>query len=139
MRRLATEFTRRIKIYGTDLDKAALNAARHTSYLPRDPGPSLHTRLLDVVVDSSPSAYVAIDNDDMLVFASAGARRMLEVGDSDVGRPFQDLSVSYRPVSPRPWRPPTEVPCASGTAGHDNRSNQGAVILMEDHVTASGV
>jgi hypothetical protein len=106
MRSLATEFTRRIKIYGTDLDKAALNAARHTSYLPRDPGPSLHTRLLDAVVDSSPSAYVAIDNDDMLVFASAGARRMLEVGDSDVGRPFQDLSVSYRPVSPRPWRPP---------------------------------
>jgi hypothetical protein len=52
----AAEFTRRVKIYATDLDEAALNAARHASYLPRDPGPSLHTRLLDAVVDSSPSA-----------------------------------------------------------------------------------
>ena len=36
-----------------------------------------------------------------LMFASAGARRMLEVGDSDVGRPFQDLSISYRPIELR--------------------------------------
>ena len=64
-------------------------------------GPSLHTRLLDAIVDHSSSAYLAIDNDDVLVFASAGARRMLEVGESDVGRPFQDLSVSYRPIELR--------------------------------------
>jgi two-component system CheB/CheR fusion protein len=68
---------------------------------PRDSGPSLHTRLLDAIVDNSPSAYLAIDNDDILLFASAGARRMLEVGESDVGRPFQDLSVSYRPIELR--------------------------------------
>ena len=30
------EFTRRVKIYATDLDEAALTAARHASYLPRD-------------------------------------------------------------------------------------------------------
>jgi two-component system CheB/CheR fusion protein len=68
---------------------------------PRDPGPSLHTRLLAAIVDNSSSAYLAIDDGDVLAFASAGARRMLEVGDSDVGRPFQDLSVSYRPVELR--------------------------------------
>jgi two-component system CheB/CheR fusion protein len=68
---------------------------------PRETGPSLHTRLLDAIVDNSPTAYLAIDNDDVLLFASAGARRMLEVGESDVGRPFQDLSVSYRPIELR--------------------------------------
>ena len=34
---LGTEqFTRRVKIYATDLDEAALNTARHAAYLPRD-------------------------------------------------------------------------------------------------------
>ena len=32
----AREFSRRVKIYATDLDEAALNTARHASYLPRD-------------------------------------------------------------------------------------------------------
>jgi two-component system CheB/CheR fusion protein len=31
-----TEFTRRVKIYATDLDEAALNVARHAAYTPRD-------------------------------------------------------------------------------------------------------
>jgi two-component system CheB/CheR fusion protein len=68
---------------------------------PNDARPTLHTRLLDAIVDSSPSAYLAIDAEDILLFASAGARRMLEVGDSDIGRPFQDLPVSYRPIELR--------------------------------------
>jgi two-component system, chemotaxis family, CheB/CheR fusion protein len=36
-----------------------------------------------------------------LVFANAAARRLLEVGDADIGRPFQDLPVSYRPAELR--------------------------------------
>ncbi len=66
-----------------------------------EPVPSRHMRVMDAIVDGSAAAYLAIDNDDTLVFASAGARRMLEVGESDVGRPFQDLSVSYRPIELR--------------------------------------
>ncbi len=68
---------------------------------PHDHVTTLHARLLDAIVDNSPTAYIAIDNDDRLLFASAGARRLLEVGESDVGRPFQDLSVSYRPIELR--------------------------------------
>ena len=67
----------------------------------RQASPSLHTRLLDAIVDNSSSAYLAIDSDDQLIFASAGARRMLEVGESDIGRPFRDLAVSYRPTELR--------------------------------------
>src|SRR6185437_194607 len=68
---------------------------------PPDAGPSLHTRLLNAIVDNSAAAYLAIDNKDVLLLASASARRLLEVGENDVGRPFQDLSVSYRPIELR--------------------------------------
>ena len=67
-----------------------------------EPGSSsVHMQLLQAIVDHSASAYLAIDSYDVLTFASAAARRLLEVGDSDVGRPFQDLSVSYRPLELR--------------------------------------
>ncbi|MGC1408482.1 MAG: CheR family methyltransferase [Acetobacteraceae bacterium] len=69
---------------------------------PPNPGSSsVHMQLLQAIVDHSASAYLAIDSYDVLTFASAAARRLLEVGDSDVGRPFQDLSVSYRPLELR--------------------------------------
>jgi two-component system CheB/CheR fusion protein len=70
--------------------------------LSRDPGSAAaQAQLLEAIVDHSASAYLAIDSDDVLTFASAAARRLLEVGDSDVGRPFQDLPVSYRPIELR--------------------------------------
>jgi two-component system CheB/CheR fusion protein len=72
-----------------------------SSDVPRDFNPSLHTRLLTAIVDSGPAADLAIDTDGILIFASAPARRMLEVGEGDIGRPFQDLSVSYRPCELR--------------------------------------
>jgi two-component system, chemotaxis family, CheB/CheR fusion protein len=57
--------------------------------------------MLGAIVDNAASAYVVIDSDGIMVFANAQARRMLEVGDADVGRPFQDLAISYRPVELR--------------------------------------
>jgi two-component system, chemotaxis family, CheB/CheR fusion protein len=63
--------------------------------------PLLQGRLLDAIVDNAASAYLAIDSDGIMVFANAQARRMLEVGEPDVGRPFRDLAISYRPVELR--------------------------------------
>jgi two-component system, chemotaxis family, CheB/CheR fusion protein len=57
--------------------------------------------LLDAIIDNAISAYLAIDTNGIVVFANALARRMLEVGEADVGRAFQDLSISYRPVELR--------------------------------------
>jgi len=57
--------------------------------------------LVESIVDNSTAAYVAIDTDGIVVFANAVAKRMLEVGEADVGRAFQDLSISYRPVELR--------------------------------------
>ncbi len=64
-------------------------------------GTSPRTDLLDAIVDNSASAYLAIDTNGIVVFANAPARRMLEVGEADVGRAFQDLSISYRPAELR--------------------------------------
>jgi two-component system, chemotaxis family, CheB/CheR fusion protein len=67
----------------------------------RSGGVSPRTGLLEAIVDNSPAACLAIDTNGIVVFANAPARRMLEVGEADVGRAFQDLSISYRPVELR--------------------------------------
>jgi two-component system CheB/CheR fusion protein len=67
----------------------------------RNSGMSPHAGLLEAIVDNAPAAHLAIDTNGIVVFANAAARRMLEVGEADVGRAFQDLSISYRPVELR--------------------------------------
>ncbi|MGG5889001.1 PAS domain S-box protein [Falsiroseomonas sp. HC035] len=63
--------------------------------------PALHQRLLEAIADSTAQAYLAVDGEGLLVFANPSARRLLEVGEGDVGRPFHDLSISYRPAELR--------------------------------------
>ncbi|MBL6458459.1 PAS domain S-box protein [Belnapia sp. T6] len=61
----------------------------------------LQLRLLETVADASTTAYLAVDPEGLLVFINAAARRMLEVGEADLGRPFHDLPISYRPAELR--------------------------------------
>jgi two-component system CheB/CheR fusion protein len=63
--------------------------------------PALQSRLLNVIVDNAVNAYLAVDSEGLLVFANAQARRMLDVGEADIGRPFRDLPISYRPTELR--------------------------------------
>ncbi len=73
-----------------------------TAAAPQNGRPgTLHARLLEVVADTSSTAYLAVDPNGVLVFANFAARRMLDVAEADIGRPFQDLAVSYRPVELR--------------------------------------
>jgi two-component system CheB/CheR fusion protein len=62
-----------------------------------------HMHVLEAIADSTAHAYLAIDADDKLVFANTAARRMLGVAEDDLGNPFQDLPVSYRPAELRSW------------------------------------
>ena len=68
---------------------------------PQNNRPSLQNRLLEGIVDSSITAYLAVSDDGNLVFANPLARRLLDVAEIDIGRPFQDLAVSYRPIELR--------------------------------------
>jgi two-component system CheB/CheR fusion protein len=63
--------------------------------------PPLQARLLDAIIDNTGAACLVVDERGILVFANTGARRLLEVGEADVGKPFQDLAVSYRPTELR--------------------------------------
>jgi two-component system, chemotaxis family, CheB/CheR fusion protein len=58
-------------------------------------------RVLDAAFESSRVAQIAIDLQGVVVSANALARSEFGVTIGDVGRPFQDLEISYRPVELR--------------------------------------
>ncbi len=63
--------------------------------------PPANSRLLEAVLDETTSAMLVIDDGGTVVLANAPARTLLGVGEADVGRPFQDLPISYRPMELR--------------------------------------
>jgi len=64
-------------------------------------GTSRHARTREISFDVSPVAQVVIDRRGFLVLANERARRLLGLAPTDLGRLFQDLEVSYRPVELR--------------------------------------
>ena len=63
--------------------------------------------LLDAVLNEAGTALLAVDEDGVVILANRPARQLLGVGEADLGRPFQDLPISYRPMELR--RPIEEV------------------------------
>lgn len=68
---------------------------------PNNNRPGFQSRLLEGIIDGAATAYLAVNLDGRLVFANTMARRLLDVAEVDIGRPFQDLSISYRPAELR--------------------------------------
>ncbi|MBD1921363.1 PAS domain S-box protein [Microcoleus sp. FACHB-831] len=62
---------------------------------------SERTRILEAAFDSSPVAQVIVDVNGFLVLANTIARGMFNLNANDVGRPLQDLEISYRPLELR--------------------------------------
>lgn len=62
---------------------------------------SMHFRLLESIIDSSSTGYMAINNEGQLIFANLQTRRLFDISETDIGRPFQDLTISYRPAELR--------------------------------------
>ncbi|MFE0132586.1 CheR family methyltransferase [Streptomyces sp. NPDC059037] len=58
-------------------------------------------QLRDMVLDASPGASVAIDGNGTVILINNGARLQFGLTANDVGRPFQDLEISYRPTELR--------------------------------------
>jgi two-component system CheB/CheR fusion protein len=55
----------------------------------------------ETAFDLGSGAHVVLDSDRSLVMANDEARRMFDVGPGDLGRPIQDLELSYRPLELR--------------------------------------
>jgi two-component system, chemotaxis family, CheB/CheR fusion protein len=61
--------------------------------------PDLH--LLETVFNEAGTALLVVDENGAVVLVNAPARSLLGVGEADLGRPFQDLPISYRPIELR--------------------------------------
>ncbi|WP_267396631.1 MULTISPECIES: CheR family methyltransferase [unclassified Sphingomonas] len=57
--------------------------------------------LLEAVINETGSALLVVDDTGMVALANTAARDLLGIGEADIGRPFQDLPVSYRPMELR--------------------------------------
>ena len=72
--------------------------------LPR-PAPPQNTdrqrQVRDLVLDTSPNATIAVDMAGTVVQLNSQARARLGLGHADLGRPFRDLEISYRPLELR--------------------------------------
>jgi two-component system CheB/CheR fusion protein len=58
-------------------------------------------QLLQAVANEIGMALLVVDDNGLVSFANMPARHLLGVGEIDLGRPFQDLPISYRPIELR--------------------------------------
>ena len=60
-----------------------------------------YRRVREMAADAVPSALVVVHNSGAVAMANSAARRLFGLSASDIGRPFQDLELSYRPAELR--------------------------------------
>jgi two-component system, chemotaxis family, CheB/CheR fusion protein len=62
---------------------------------------SLNERLSELAMHESPTARIVVDANGALAIANQKARLLFSINPKDLGRPFHDLEISYRPVELR--------------------------------------
>jgi len=81
------------------------SARERMRVLAADPGngasQSVAESLREGAFDVSDTAQIVLDCDGVLMIASSAARRMFALASSDLGRPVQDLELSFRPLELR--------------------------------------
>jgi two-component system, chemotaxis family, CheB/CheR fusion protein len=63
--------------------------------------PQRPEKLIEAILDESPVPRIVVDASGVLVLANQKARLMFSLNSKDVGRPLQDLEISYRPAELR--------------------------------------
>ncbi|WP_405137334.1 CheR family methyltransferase [Nocardia sp. NBC_01388] len=58
-------------------------------------------QLRELILDAAPGAGIALDADGSVVMINNQARSQFGISMNDIGRPFQDLELSYRPTELR--------------------------------------
>jgi two-component system, chemotaxis family, CheB/CheR fusion protein len=64
-------------------------------------GAVAQSSIVTTALDASPHAQLIIDDVGILTFCNDRARTLFNVGPGDLGRPIQDLELSYRPIELR--------------------------------------
>ncbi|MBW4520239.1 MAG: PAS domain-containing protein [Scytolyngbya sp. HA4215-MV1] len=62
---------------------------------------SVHIKLRDVALNAVPIAQLVVDSGGNLVIANQAARSLFGISLQNLGRPLQDLEISYRPIELR--------------------------------------
>jgi two-component system, chemotaxis family, CheB/CheR fusion protein len=65
------------------------------------PLPGRDDRLREAAFEAGPEAQLVVDAAGQLVIVNDRARRLFNLNEQDIGRPFHDLELSYRPVELR--------------------------------------
>jgi two-component system CheB/CheR fusion protein len=93
-----------------------------------------YTEVLGGALDAAPVAAILVDGSGVVAGLNQAAQRLFNLSSSDLGRPFQDLELSYRPVDLRSAlaqakteRAPTNV----GRVGWPLRSGERATLEIE--------
>src|SRR5438105_4749749 len=69
--------------------------------IEHEEGNERYAQLRDGAADTAPVAQIVLDRNRSLAFSNAAARKLFGLGATDLGRPIQDLEVSYRPLELR--------------------------------------
>jgi two-component system, chemotaxis family, CheB/CheR fusion protein len=69
-------------------------------YEPLEDPPS-YRRAREIALEAVPSAMIVLHHTGAVAMVNATARRLFGLSARDVGRPFQDLEISYRPLELR--------------------------------------
>ncbi len=91
-------FTRRARATLRDRLVAIGDGSRHQAPPPEPAGP---THLREAALDAEPMAQVAVDAAGSLALVNACARELFGLTPADLGRPLQDLKLSYHPADLR--------------------------------------
>ncbi|HEY4409154.1 MAG TPA: chemotaxis protein CheB [Acidimicrobiia bacterium] len=60
-----------------------------------------YRRARELAIDAVPSAMVVVHNSGSVAMVNGAARRLFGLSTREIGRPFQDLEISYRPIELR--------------------------------------
>ena len=88
------------KIEGTDA-RAVIPTRQPDALQANEPVISNASTLAAEAFDSCTTAQVVLDNKGTLTMANQLARKTFQLANIDIGRPFHDLEVSYRPLELR--------------------------------------
>jgi two-component system CheB/CheR fusion protein len=92
-------FRRRPGIAGPPHQPLPLKLAPATGIEVRDA--ARKRQLRELVVETAPNATIAVDLDGLIIQLNSQARAQFGLTSHDIGRPFRDLEVSYRPTELR--------------------------------------
>jgi two-component system CheB/CheR fusion protein len=112
------------------------------------PHPAVQVRLQDLAAQASPVAEIVVDSAGNLALTNRQAEAEMGVAQRDVGRRFQDLAVSYRPVDLRARideayaaKKPLRIPAIEVAENDGNGAQHYDIVLtpLLDHGEALGM